>query len=210
MTLRERIGASVADIRARGQRLVQLNLELLTAELREKGKKFGAAIGLFLAAGLLALYAIGFALTTVAVALSLVLPLWLALLIVTLVLFLIVAILVLVGRDQLRKIGAPGPETAITEAKATADLMKTNARETAARVRERAAPARDKREPEGLPPRVAYPSATSAPPTGGPPPGGPPLGAPPSAGGPPPTAPPPPGPDAPASGPPSDTGARES
>ena len=201
MTLRERLVASVTDIRARGQRLVQLNLELLTAELKEKGRKFGTAIGLFLGAGLLALYAIGFALATIAVALAIVLPLWLSLLIVTLALFLVVAVLVLVGRDQLRKIGAPEPEAAIAEAKATADLMKTNARETAAHVRERATPSRDKRGPDVLPPQVVYPSA---PPAGGPPPGGPPF-----AGGSPPAA-PPPGPDAPASEPPSDTGARES
>ena len=98
MTLRERLVASVADIRTRGQRLVQLNRELLAAELKEKGKKFGAAIALFAGAGLLSLYAIGFALTTIAVALALVLPLWLSLLIVTLALFLVVVILVLVGR----------------------------------------------------------------------------------------------------------------
>ena len=53
MTLRERLTASVTDIRTRGQRLVQLNLELLTSELKAKGRKFGAAIALFAAAGLL-------------------------------------------------------------------------------------------------------------------------------------------------------------
>ena len=185
MALRARLAASVADIRTRGKRLAQLNLELLQAELKEKGKKFGAAVALFAGAGLLALYAIGFALTTIAVALALVLPLWLSLLIVTLVLFLIVAILVLVGRDQIRKIGPSQPETAMAEAKATADLMKANARETATRVRERAVPSRAKTEPE-VPPPATPPS------------------------GPPPAAPPPTGPDAPASGPSSDTGARES
>ena len=187
MTLRERLVASVADIRARGQRLTQLNLELLKAELREKGKKFGAAIAMFVGAGLLSLYAIGFALATIAVALALVLPLWLSLLIVTLALFLVVAILVLVGRDQVRKIGTPEPGVAIAEAKATADLMKTSARETVTHVRERATPSRAKRGQEALPP----------------------LGEPPSADGPAPIA-PPSGPDAPASGPSSDTGARES
>ena len=144
---------------------MQLNLELLAAELKEKGKKFGTAIGLFLGAGLLSLYAIGFALTTIAVALALVLPLWLSLLIVTLVLFLIVAILALVGRDQLRKIGAPAPGVAIAEAKATADLMKTNARETAARVRERAAPSRAKRR-SGGPAAAGGRRRRSAPPGG--------------------------------------------
>ena len=140
MTLRERLTASVTDIRARGQRLVQLNLELLTSELKAKGRKFGAAIGLFAAAGLLALYAIAFALATVAVLLALVLPLWAAMLIVTVALFALVAILVLVGRDQLRKIGDPQPTAAIAEAKATADLVKANARGTAAGVRARMRP----------------------------------------------------------------------
>jgi membrane protein implicated in regulation of membrane protease activity len=195
MALRERLAASVADIRTRGQRLAQLNLELLRAELKEKGKKFGAAIALFAGAGLLALYAIGFALTTIAVALALVLPLWLSLLIVTLALFLIVAILALVGRDLMRKIGPSQPETAIAEARTTADLMKSNARETAARVRERAAPSRAKAQPEVPLPKLADPSDTSAPS----PPGGPA-----------PATPPPTRPDAPASGPSSDTGARES
>ena len=205
MALRERLAASVADIRTRGQRLAQLNLELLRAELKEKGKKFGAAIALFASAGLLALYAIGFALTTIAVALALVLPLWLSLLIVTLVLFLIVAILALVGRDLMRKIGPSQPETAIAEARTTADLMKSNARETAARVRERAAPSRAKTQPEVLLPKLADPSDTSAPPpSSGQPPATPPSG------GPAPATPPPTGPDAPASGPSSDTGARES
>jgi hypothetical protein len=186
MTLRERLAASVADIRTRGRRLVQLNRELLAAELKEKGKKFGAAIAMFIGAGLLSLYAIGFALATIAVALALVLPLWLALLIVTLALFLIVAILVLVGRDQLLKIGAPGPEVAMAEAKATADLMKANARQTATRVRERATPSRPKRGQEIQP----LPPATPPPP--------------------PPASPSTPGPDTSASGPSFDAGARES
>jgi membrane protein implicated in regulation of membrane protease activity len=153
MTLRQRLVASVTDIRDRGRRLVELNLELLVAELREKGRKFGAAVGLFVGAGLLALYAIGFALATIVVALALVLPLWASMIIVTVVLFAVVAVLVLVGRDQLRRIGKPEPEAAIAEAKATADLVKTNARATAAGVRDRVRPSRRKPEPEVLPPR---------------------------------------------------------
>ncbi|MGE5228625.1 MAG: phage holin family protein [Deltaproteobacteria bacterium] len=140
MTLRERLTASVTDIRARGQRLVQLNLELLTSELKAKGRKFGAAIGLFVAAALLALYAIGFLLATITVLLDLVLPLWAAVSIVTVALFAVVAILALVGRAQLRNIGDAQPEAAIAEAKATADLMKANVRGTAAGVRARMRP----------------------------------------------------------------------
>ncbi len=196
MALRERLAASVADIRTRGQRLTQLNLELLQAELKEKGRRFGAAVALFAGAGLLALYAIGFALATIAVALALVLPLWLALLIVTLVLFLIVAILAFVGRDQMRKIGPLDPEAAMAEAKTTADLMKSNARETAAHVRERAMPSRAKAQAEVLPP--------STPPSSGPPPAAAPSGGAALA------SPPFTGPDAPASRSSFDTEARES
>ena len=77
MGIRERISASVIDIRERGQRLVQLNLELLRAELKAKGQKYGAAIGMFIGAAFLALYAIGFLLATIVVAIHLALPLWL-------------------------------------------------------------------------------------------------------------------------------------
>ena len=131
MGLRERLAASATEIRARGQRLVELNVELLTAELKRKGEKYGTGVGLLVGAGVLALYVLGFALTTITVALALVLPLWLALLIVTVVLLIIVAILALVGRSSLRKAKTPVPERAIAEANTTVDLLKTNLQETA-------------------------------------------------------------------------------
>jgi hypothetical protein len=131
MGLRERLAASATEIRARGQRLVELNVELLTAELKRKGEKYGTGVGLLVSAGVLALYALGFALTTITVALALVLPLWLALLIVTVVLLVIVAILGLAGRSSLRKAKTPVPERAIAEANSTVDLLKTNLKQTA-------------------------------------------------------------------------------
>ncbi len=142
MTLRERLVASVTDIRDRGQRLARLNRELLVSELKEKGRRFGAAIALFVGAGVLALYALGFALATIAVALALVLPLWLSLLIVTVVLSIIVAILALVGRGQVQQAKQEASQTALAEARKTADLMKANVRETATGVRARVAPRR--------------------------------------------------------------------
>ena len=137
MNLRERLVSSVTDIRGRGQRLAQLNLELLTSEIKEKGRRFGAAAALFAGAAVLALYAVGFALATVAVALDLVLPLWLSLLIVTLVIALLIAILVAVGRSQIEKGKARAPQTALDEARTTADLAKADVRSTTAGVRER-------------------------------------------------------------------------
>jgi hypothetical protein len=139
--IRERINASLTDIRTRGQRLVQLNLELLQAELKAKGQKYGAAIGMFAGAAFLALYAFGFLLATIVVAIHLALPLWLSMLIVTVALFLIIAILVLVGRGRIRKAKSPAPERAIAEAKTTADLFKTSLRDTAQRVKPKPTPA---------------------------------------------------------------------
>jgi hypothetical protein len=131
MGLRERLAASATEIRARGQRLVELNVELLTAELKRKGEKYGTGVGLLVSAGVLALYALGFALTTITVALALVLPLWLALLIVTVVLLVIVAILGLAGRSSIRKAKTPVPERSIAEANSTVDVLKTNLKQTA-------------------------------------------------------------------------------
>jgi uncharacterized membrane protein YqjE len=162
LDLRTRIATRITDIRDRGQRLVQLNLELLAAELKEKGRKFGAAIGLFVAAGLFSLYAIGFLLATIAVVIAIWLPTWAALLIVTVLLFVLVAILVLVGRDQFRKIGDPKPEAAIAEAKATADMLKANARGTVSGVGERLRPKRPEAPP--VPPEPPLPGWSSSPP----------------------------------------------
>ncbi len=146
MGLRERLTASAAEIRARSQRLVELNVEMLTNELKRKGQQYGTAIGLFVGAGVLALYALGFALTTIAVVLYIWLPLWLSVLIVTVALFLVVLVLALVGRSTLRQAKTPSPERAIREAKSTADALKTNLRKTA----DDLTPRRNGKVPAGL------------------------------------------------------------
>jgi len=142
MSDQQSLAASVADLRERGRRLAQLHLELLRSELKEKGRKVGTAAGLFAGAGLLALYAIGFALATIAVVLALFMPWWLAMLIVTLALFLVVAIMILVGRSIVQKLQSGPPDKALNEAKATAELFKANAGETAAHVRAGVKPGR--------------------------------------------------------------------
>lgn len=135
MDLRTRITSSLKDVRDRGQRLVQLNIELLTAELKDKGAKYAAAAGMFVAAGVLSLYALGFALATVAVALDLVLPLWLSLLIVTVALVLLIALLALIGRRMLLRAGTPAPEKAIDEARASITAAKEQLKRTGQEVR---------------------------------------------------------------------------
>jgi len=114
MGLRDRLNASAAEIKARSQRLVELNIELLTTELKRKGQQYGSAIGMFVGAGVLYIW----------------LPLWLSLLIVTAALLLIVLILALVGRSRMRQAKTLKPERAIAEAKATADTVKTKMQAT--------------------------------------------------------------------------------
>ena len=141
MGVRDRITASLTDIRARGQKLVELNVELLKAELKKKVQEYGGAIGMLVAAGLLALYALGFLLATITAALALVLPWWLSLLIVTLVLFLIIAILIIAGRNKLQKLQAAPPPQAPAEAKISMATVKDGATRTAKSLRPTKRPA---------------------------------------------------------------------
>jgi len=138
MGLGDRITASVADIRVHATRLVQLNVELLKAEMQKKGQQYGAGVGLLVGAVVLALYAFGFLLALIVVALALVLPLWLSLLIVTALLFVIVAILAAVGRSKLREAKTPAPQGAIAEAQGTVDQMRGGVKKTLGSVSGRA------------------------------------------------------------------------
>jgi len=127
MGIRQRISESIAEVRTRSQKLVQLNIELLKAELRKRAQEYGVAIGMMVAGGLLAFYALGFALATITVLLALVLPLWLSLLIVTLALCVIIAILVATGRKKLQQMKDQPPLQAVAEARATTATIKSGA-----------------------------------------------------------------------------------
>jgi len=131
MGVRDRIASSITDIQNRGKRLIELNVELFTAELKRKGQQYGAAAALFAAAGLLSLYGLGFALATIAVALYIVLPLWLSLLIVTAALFLIVLILALIGRSRLQAAQKSPTQKPADEARKSLDFAKEQLRQTA-------------------------------------------------------------------------------
>jgi hypothetical protein len=137
VNLREQILTPLTQIKDRGQRLVELNIELLKAELKEKGARYGGAVALLVAAGVFALFALGFILATIAVALALVLPLWLSLLIVSGALVLLVLVLALTGRSQLQRAASPAPERAVAEAKTTVAMVKGEAELTVETVRGR-------------------------------------------------------------------------
>ena len=106
------------------KRVVRLEIELATLELKQKLATFGVGMGMVVTAGVLALFGLGFALATIAAGLATFLPTWAALLIVATFLFLIAGLLALLGRSALKKATPPLPERAISEARLTMDALK--------------------------------------------------------------------------------------
>jgi len=122
---RRGIRASAQHVVAHVRALVQLERELARAEMQRKGATLGAGAGVSAAAGLLALYAVGFGLAALAAGLALVVDWWLALLIVFLLLVVGVFVLVVVARALFQR-GTPlKPEQAIEEARLTKTMLRS-------------------------------------------------------------------------------------
>lgn len=115
------------QVAAHARRFVQLELELARLELKRKVAALGLGIGLLVAGAVLVLFALGFALATVAAGFATFLPTWLALLVVTGGLFLLAGTLAAVGIASLRKATPPVPELALLEAKLTKEALKNGA-----------------------------------------------------------------------------------
>ena len=124
----DRLGVAPAakQVAEHASALARLEMELASLELKAKVASLGVGAGLLIGAALFGLFAIGFGLTTIAVALSLVLDTWLALLIVFGSLLLLATILALVGLGRVRKATPPVPEQAIQEARLTTEVLKSN------------------------------------------------------------------------------------
>jgi hypothetical protein len=109
--------------------LVQREMELAKAELREKGKSAGIGAGMFGGAGFFGLYAVG-ALTAAAIlALAIVLDAWLAALLVGLVFAAIAGLLALTGRRKVEEATPPVPEEAVESTKRDVEYTKRRAQE---------------------------------------------------------------------------------
>ncbi len=104
-------------------RLVRDELKLAQAEITEKGKHAGKGIGMFGAAGVIALYGVAGLLTTIVLALSEVMAPWLAALIVTVILLIAAGILAVVGRGQVKQAAPPVPKEAVASVKADIDTV---------------------------------------------------------------------------------------
>jgi uncharacterized membrane protein YqjE len=120
----EPLGAVVHRLSEQIPELVRSELRLAQAELAEKGKQAGVGVGLFSAAGLVALYGVGALLATAVILLDLALPLWLSALIVTVVLFAVAGVAALLGKRKVTEATPPAPEKAIAGLKEDVETVK--------------------------------------------------------------------------------------
>jgi uncharacterized membrane protein YqjE len=122
------VGDAVKQVVDHGKRLVELEVELATYELKRKAAALGAGAVMLGTALVLALYGLGFVLATISAALDLALPRWLGHLIVALVLLAVGGLLVLLGLRRMQKATPPMPEAALREAKLTTEALKGDGR----------------------------------------------------------------------------------
>ena len=118
--------ARVKAVQTRARSLVQLNLELAKLEGKQKATAVGIAGGLAAVAGVLLVYAIGFAFAAIAAGLSETLSLWLSLLIVAGILVLGAAIAGFLAMRFARKASPPTPSQALEEAARTVETLQSH------------------------------------------------------------------------------------
>lgn len=109
----ETLGGLVHQLSEQIPELVRSEIRLAQAELTAKGKKAGLGVGLFSAAGLLALFGLATLVATAILALSLAVAPWLAALIVAVVLLAAAGLAALVGKKEVAQATPPAPERAI-------------------------------------------------------------------------------------------------
>jgi uncharacterized membrane protein YqjE len=109
--------------------LVRQEMALAKAELTEKGKRAGIGAGMFGAAGVFGLYALGALTATVILVLSRAITGWLAALIVTVVYAAIAGVLALLGKNNVRRGVPPVPEQTVQTVKEDVELAKRRAQE---------------------------------------------------------------------------------
>ncbi|HEY0516446.1 MAG TPA: phage holin family protein [Solirubrobacteraceae bacterium] len=124
--LREQpIGAVVKQLSEDLSTLVRQELRLAQAEVSEKGKKAGLGIGMFGAAGVAALLALGALTACLIAALATGMDVWLAALIVTVVYGVAAAVLALAGKERVTDAAPAAPEQTVETVKEDVQWAKT-------------------------------------------------------------------------------------
>jgi len=112
--LRERpVGELLKELANETTTLVRKELELAKAEMREKGRKAGPGIGMWGAAGVVALGSFGALTAFFVLALDGAMPNWVAALIVAAVYAAIAGVLYMQGKERVDEAGSPVPEQTV-------------------------------------------------------------------------------------------------
>jgi uncharacterized membrane protein YqjE len=109
--------------------LVRQELELAKVELTTKGKQAGIGAGMFGAAGMVALYAVGALTAAIVLALSLAMSGWLAALIVAAAYGAVAGGLALAGKTRVQRGVPPTPEQTVETVKEDVEYTRERARE---------------------------------------------------------------------------------
>jgi MFS family permease len=127
--LRERpVGDLLRQLADETTTLMKQELELAKAEMAEKGKRAGMGVGMWGAAGVAGLLALGALTAGIILMLDGALPNWVAALIVAGVYGVIAAVLYMRGKERVDSAGKPVPEQAIDNVKEDVEWAKTRAK----------------------------------------------------------------------------------
>lgn len=117
----------VKQVSEQTQRLIRQELALAKLEVSEKVKHAGIGAGMFGAAGLIAILALGTLVATLVLVLATAMDAWLAALIVTVALLALAAVLALAGKGQMSRATPAAPEQTIQSVKADVEEVRAHA-----------------------------------------------------------------------------------
>ncbi len=121
------IGELVQRLSQQTATLVREEMHLAQAEMKEKGKRAGIGAGLFGAAGIVALAALGALVAALILSVGEFVAMWISAFIVTGALGLIAGVMALMGKKQVSEATPPKPEAAIESVQADVAEIKERA-----------------------------------------------------------------------------------
>jgi uncharacterized membrane protein len=123
------IAELMQELSERSTTLIRRELELARLEMTEKGKRAGVGAGMFGAAGVFGLYAVGALTACLVLALATAMTAWVAALIVAGVYGAVAGVLALNGRAKVKQAVPPVPEQASESVKEDVQWAKSRATE---------------------------------------------------------------------------------